>query len=130
MRRLFVPIIIAFAVGCGERAITPTSALAPGAASRDAGTPPPPPISGDGSMDFDASRATDGSSAGDCTVAQTIPFSFQYLLNNTFNNAFLHIDIGSNPDVTIHQTSNKIDTKGTIVGTGFTFTVANTLSGN
>jgi hypothetical protein len=131
MRRLFMPLVVAaFAVGCGERAIVPTSPLTPRAALLDDGTPPPPPISGDGSLSFDASRATDGSSAGDCSAVATIPLSFHYLANNPGNNEFLHLDFGPGPNVDVHQTDNGIDTKGTITGPGFTFMITNTLKGD
>ena len=130
MRRLIVPIVVAaFAVGCGERAVMPTSPLTPGAASQKAGTPPPPPISGDGFADLDV-FASDDSNGQDCSASGSFTFSYQYLVNNPGKNAVLHIYLdGPGVDVAIHQTTKKIDTSGDMSGTGFTFTIKNTLGG-
>jgi hypothetical protein len=81
-------------------------------------------------LDFDASNSTDASSADNCSVSATIPMTFHYFANNTNNNEFLHINFGDGPDVRVHQTSTTLTAKGTITGTGFTFTIANALSGD
>ena len=132
MRRLIMPIVVAaFAAGCGERAALPSSPLSPGAASRQAGTPPPPPISGDGFADLDVFR-DDGSSdeATECSAHVSFPFSYEYFVNNPGKNAFLHIHLdGHGLDVAIHQTNKKLDVKGDLTGTGFTFSVADALGG-
>jgi hypothetical protein len=129
MRRLIVPILVAaFAVGCGERAALPSSPLSPGAASHDIGTPPPPPISGDGRADLDV-FAGDNSST-DCSASVSFPFAFEYFVNNPGKNAFLHMHVdGQGLDVAVHQTNKKIDTKGDLSGPGFTFSIQNTLGG-
>ena len=131
MRRLFMPIVVAaFAVGCGERAVTPTSTLTPREASHDDATPPPPPATGGGSLDFSASDASDGSSADACAVTATLQMNYRYFANSTNNNEFLHIDFGGGPDVRIHQTSSTLTAKGTIAAPGFTFTIDHAVGGD
>src|SRR5262249_18642015 len=131
MHRLFMPILVAaFAVGCGERAVTPTSPLTPRAASHDDGTPPPPPASGGGTLDFSASDASDGSLADACSVSAAIPMTFHYFANSTNNNEFLHLDFGDGPDVRVHQTSTNLTAKGTITTPAFTFTIDHAVGGN
>src|SRR5689334_2703356 len=124
MRRLFMPIVVAaFVAGCGERAVMPSSPLAPGARS-NAGTPPPPPIAGDGFADLDVFSPDEGSSPAACAANTSFSFAYNYFKNGTDYNAFLHMFInGPGLDVSIHQTSNKLDGKGSITGPGFTFTI-------
>jgi hypothetical protein len=131
MRRLFVPIVIAaFAAGCGERAIMPTSPLTPGVAAHDAGTPPPPPISGAGDAELDVFSAGDASSATDCSGSFSFPFSFDYFVNNNGNNAFLHLRAdGQGLDASIHETDTKIDGHGNLSGVGFNFSIIAVLAG-
>jgi hypothetical protein len=126
MRRLFMPIVIAaFAAGCGERAIMPTSPLTPGVASHDLGTPPPPPVGGDGRAELDVNDASDGSSATACGGSFTFPFTYDYFVNKNGYNAFLHFFVnGQGLDASIHQTANKIGGNGTFSGPGFSFTIA------
>jgi hypothetical protein len=132
MRRLFIPIVIAaFAAGCGERAIMPTSSLTPGAAAHDAGTPPPPPAAGTGDAELDVGSTVDGSSATTCSANESFVFAYEYFVNKTLNNAFLHIHIDDQGlDAAIHQTNQMIDAHGNLTGQGFVFTITNALGGN
>ncbi len=130
MRRLIAPFVVAaFAVGCGERSLTPTSPLSPGAASLAFGNPPPPPVSGGGRADLDVFDG-ESSLAASCDAHTTFTFSWDYFVNKPGNNAFLHITIdGHGHDVSIHQTNKKIDVKGDISGAGFTFSISDAISG-
>ena len=129
MRRLYLPMIVAaFVAGCGERAATPTSLLSPGAAAHDFGTPPPPPIAGDGTGELDVFDSGDGSSTT-CSGDFPITFSYEYFVNNPGHNSFLHLHINGQ-DVTVHQTDKKIDIHGSITGTGFTFNITDILGGS
>jgi hypothetical protein len=132
MRRLFIPIVIAaFAAGCGERAIMPTSPLTPGAAAHDAGTPPPPPVAGAGDAELDVFSTSDGSSAATCGGDFFFPFAYEYFVNKNGYNAFLHFFVnGQGLDASIHQTLNNIDGNGTFSGTGFTFTITSVTGGS
>jgi hypothetical protein len=130
MRRLIVPVVVAaFAVGCGERAFTPTSPLSPSAASLDLGNPPPPPVAGDGRADLDVFSG-DNSSATSCQGHTSFTFAWDYFVNGPGNNAFLHIRIdGQGLDVAIHQTDKKVDAHGDITAPGFDFSINNVISG-
>jgi hypothetical protein len=130
MRRLIVPVVVAaFAVGCGERAINPTSPLSPRAASLDLGNPPPPPVAGDGRADLDVFQGDD-SQAASCSGHTTFTFAWDYFVNKQGNNAFLHIRIdGQGLDVSVHQTDKKVDAHGDITAPGFDFSINDVISG-
>ena len=114
---------------CGDRAADPTSPLRPTTAVRDLGTPPPPPVAGEGRADFEAFPSEDSETS--CSVNTTFNFSYEYFRNANDNNAFLHIRSGGpGLDVAIHQTAKKVDAKGNITGDGFTFAINNVLSGD
>ena len=129
MRRLIVPAVVAaLAVGCGERAFTPTSPLTPGAASLDLGNPPPPPVAGDGRADLDVFSGDN--SATSCQGHTSFTFAWDYFVNAPGNNAFLHIRIdGQGLDVSIHQTNKKVDAHGDITAPGFDFSINDVISG-
>ena len=95
------------AAACSDRASLPSSPLSPRDASFDVGTPPPPPVAGEGRAELDVS-------GGSCSANTSFDFSYEYLLNKPGNNAFLHMDMnGHGPDVEIHQ-NKKIDAHGSI----------------
>ena len=136
MRRFIAPVVapvvLMLAVGCSDRTTEPAASLvAPGSALHSFGTPPPPPVSGDGFADIDVFGATDGSEPNSCGAQGSFTFSYEYFVNKPGNNAFLHIHAdGEGLDLQIHQTDKKIDAKGTITGSGFSFNVKDGLSGS
>jgi hypothetical protein len=124
-------VVVAFVAGCGERAIAPTSPLAPSARASD-GLPPPPPIAADdGFGDLSVFPAGDGSLLTCSQQHVSFQFSYQYLQNGPANNAYLHITQtpGNGLDASIHQTANKHDANGKLSGPGFTFVISSLLAG-
>jgi hypothetical protein len=128
MRRLFIPLAAAAIVAaCSDVPSAPAS-LRPGPAhlSRE-GDPPPPPVSGDGSADFDAFVGDNSETA--CTAHDSFNFSYQYLKNSN-TNTYLHITVeGRGLDVAVHETENKLTAKGTLNGPGFTFKIDDAVGG-
>ena len=114
---------------CADRAADPTAPLRPTTASRDLGTPPPPPVAGEGRADFEAFPSSDSELA--CSASSEFNFSYEYLANNPGNNAYLHVRFnGHGLDIAIHQTNQKIDAKGDVTIDDFSFLIKNVLSGN
>jgi hypothetical protein len=131
-----------FVAGCADSPAAPTLAR-PTGPSFDAGDPPPPPITGEGFAEFDASRSDAGgfsfagtvSDIGDfppgpCRASRGFGINYSYFINKNNTNAVLHID----PDdashhVTLHQTAKKLDGSGQIVGPDFVFKISDVVAG-
>jgi len=122
-----------FAAACSDSATgVPTSSLAPGSASF-AGNPPPPPLTGRGAgeidfgfSDFAAAATTTAAPTDQCVFLPTTPliYTLDYLINKTGTNQWAHLNLaGQNRQITIHQTDNKVDATGEIVGEGYVFRI-------
>jgi len=123
-----------FAAACSDSATgVPTSALTPGEASF-AGNPPPPPLTGrgDGELSFDSFdilSAASTTTAAPTDVCGPLPptfftYALDYLINKTATNQWAHLNLdGQNRQITIHQTDNKVDASGEIVGVGYVFRI-------
>jgi hypothetical protein len=121
-----------FAAACSDSATgVPSSSLRPGDASL-AGNPPPPPLTGrgDGELDpfssdistFAATTETAALNACGSLAATPLSYEFDYLLNKEETNEWAHLKLDDqNHQVTIHQTSSKIDANGEIVGPDYVF---------
>jgi hypothetical protein len=123
-----------FAAACSDSATgVPSSSLAPGSASF-AGNPPPPPLTGrgDGDLTFDSFEIA--SAAALITASPTdqcgplpsthLEYTLDYLINKTGNNQWAHLNLdGQNRQITVHQTDNKVDATGEIVGLGYVFRI-------
>jgi len=129
MRRLIIPLAAAALVAaCYDAPSTPTaSLLTPGPALLD-GIPPPPPATGDGFADFDATPATDAET--DCSVHDSFTFGYEYFNNTPNTNAYLHIRVdGNGLDVSVHETTKKITANGTLTRPGYSFQINDVLDG-
>ena len=128
MRRLILPFAAAALVAaCYDAPSTPTSSLRPASALFD-GDPPPPPASGDGFADFNASPATDAEI--DCSVHDSFTFAYEYFNNSPNTNAYLHIRVdGNGLDVSVHETTKKITATGTLTRPDFSFQINDVLDG-
>jgi len=123
-----------FAAACSDSATgVPASSLAPGSASF-AGNPPPPPLTGrgDGDLNFDSfeiSSAASTIAAAPTDLCGPLPpkhfeYDLDYLINKTLTNQWAHlILVGQNRQITVHQTDNKVDATGEIVGDGYVFRI-------
>ena len=123
-----------FAAACSDSATgVPSSALRPGGASF-AGNPPPPPLTGrgDGDLSFDSfeilsASATIADAPTDlCGFLPPTPLSYalDYLINKAGTNQWAHLNLdGQNRQITVHQTDNKVDASGEIVGVGYVFRI-------
>ena len=138
-------LVVIFVAACADSATgVPASSLHPTVASF-AGNPPPPPLSGkDGEGElspfFDESGFLAAASApstsaptnGSCGFlpSVTIHYSWDYLNNTTDNSQWAHLDVdGQNRQVTIHQTDNKLEAGGEIVGDGYVFKITDGATG-
>jgi hypothetical protein len=129
------------AAACSDSATgVPSRTQAPTTASF-AGNPPPPPLTGDfgfGQLEpfgDEVSFAATANAAPTNNTCEGLPgqdlfYSWDYLNNKTDNNQWAHLDIeGQNRKVSIHQTKNKLDASGEIVGDGYVFKITGVVSG-
>ncbi|MGI8498698.1 MAG: hypothetical protein ACR2OG_14060 [Gemmatimonadaceae bacterium] len=129
--------------GCADPATSPTS-LRPSGPSFDAGTAPPPRVSGGGSATLtvtptDAAGLTVQGAAptgnlppGPACMAHTLTFQFtsEYFENKPNTNQRLTIRQADGSQVTIHEKPNgMIDAHGTIMGSDFTFKITDAPAG-
>jgi len=136
MRRLLPTLALTLlaAASCGDQSVLPVSSLAPTSALKDReGDPPPPPVAGDADA-FLSVYSFDGgdfqSTADPCEASSSFQFAYKYLLNKPENSAFLHLRSDRGMDVSAHQTDKKLDVKGTLSGSDFTFQITETLEGD
>lgn len=138
MKRFFAVVgVVAFVAACSDsNIVNPTSQARAGAAVRDDGDPPPPPLSGQGGIgSLDAGPLTDFAAAAQTTDACTMghPFSFvfswSYLQANGSTNELVHVDLtsGSAGSLTLHDIqSGKVLAHGTVADATFSFTIQDT----
>ncbi len=139
-RLLTIVVLAAFVVGCSDKVTTAPQSLHPSAASRDFGTPPPPPLTGDGFGDLStiggeaAAIATGGPSAAPLVCSESTPltYHFSFVTSQPGDNmvAELQFEDPLSGHVSIHQAPNHgVDAQGIISGPGFSFRITNVNSG-
>lgn len=134
-RFLAVVGVAAFLAACSDSNMTnPVSQLRPGIASRDAGDPPPPPVSGSGQGGLDlfgsdlSTQAVSTTSQTSCASGHSfnLVYDLSYVGNNPNNNQVVHATLTG--DVTgtfdVHQNENgKSNAHGHIADTQFSFDI-------
>lgn len=136
MRRFLAVVgVVAFLAACSDSNMTsPASQLRPGAASRDAGDPPPPPLSGtgDGSLELGFSdlapqTATSTDIILVCSNSHTfdLSYAFSYLQPDPNNQQVVHLaldGVSTNGEIVLHQNQNgKSNAQGNISDGSFSF---------
>src|SRR5205807_645272 len=117
--------LAALIAGCSDATVAPRSlSLHQTGPSFDAGTPPPPPVTGDGSGSF-STLSSDAPLAAsvDCSVFTKTQYQFVYSTDAADGmNQIAHIkfDGDLSHQITIHQRPNEpveVDAEGIIAGT-------------
>lgn len=137
-RFLAVVGLVAFVAACSDSNVTsPASHARPGVASRDAGNPPPPPLSGsDGEGDLQVGPSTNlvvasAQPATACSWPFSFGFSWSNLQANGSTNQVVHLNLtsGASGNIDLHDIQNgKIITHGTVSDGSFSFTIQGTNS--
>jgi hypothetical protein len=129
MRRLIIPFAAAALVAaCYDTPSAPPSSLLAHRPAVLDGIPPPPPASGEGFADFDASPATDAET--DCSVHDTFTFAYDYFNNGPNTNAYLQLRVdGNGLDVLVHETTKQITANGTLTRPGYSFQINDVFAG-
>lgn len=130
--------LAALIAGCSDAPVAPKLVRAT-AASFD-GTPPPPPVTGDGFGDFFASNSDVSLAAvvGPCFVSTKTQYQFDYTTDASTESgmqqlAHIKFDADLSHQITIHQMPHEdavVDAQGMIVGPGFSFRIATTETGS
>jgi hypothetical protein len=128
--------LAALMAGCSDATVAPKS-LHPTAASF-AGTPPPPPVTGDGRGSFFAGNdLAVAATVEPCVEATDTHYQFVYTTDQATEpgmNQVAHIkfDEDLSHQITIHQAPNEpavVDAEGIIAGPGFSFRISSSQGG-